>query len=48
MKLKDSKAKERRRANELALVERRRGSLWTYAQIPVCATLVICLFRLVH
>jgi len=47
MKLKASKTKERRRKNELTLVERRRGSLWMYAQIPVCATLVICLFRIV-
>jgi hypothetical protein len=48
MKPKASKAKERRHANELTLVEQRRGRLWTYAQVPVCATLVLCLLRLVQ
>jgi hypothetical protein len=48
MKPKATKAKERRHANELTLVEQRRGRLWTYAQVPVCATLVLCLLRLVQ
>ena len=48
MKPKNKKIKERRRRNELALLERRRGNLWMYAQVPVCAALVGCFMRLVH
>jgi hypothetical protein len=33
------KMKERRRRNEWALVERRKGALWMYAQIPFLAAL---------
>jgi len=42
------KIKERRRKSQFTLVERRHISLWAYLQIPLCAVLVVCLFRLLH
>lgn len=48
MKPKNRKIKERRHKNELALLERRRGSLWMYAQIPVCVALVAGFMRIVQ
>jgi len=35
--MRPTKRTERRRGDRLALIERRRGGLWTYGQVPVCS-----------
>ena len=46
--MRPTKRKERRRSDRLALIERRRGELWTYGQIPVCAALIACFIQILH
>ena len=48
MKSKTRKMKERRLRNEWALLERRKGELWMYAQIPVFVALGVWLVNLVR
>jgi len=48
MTSKTKKMKERRRGNQWALLERRKGELWMYAQIPVFVALGVWLVKLVR